>query len=141
MITHGTDTLEETAFLLDLFVDSERRVVFAAAQRVPTEPDSDGPRNLLNAVRIAASPDARGMCVLVTLNSEIHAAADVRKTHAIALDTFKSPGVGPVGYVDGSHVVISRKPARCHRRFRVAEGLVGTCPEFPAAGAGVRRLA
>ena len=112
VITHGTDTLEETAFLLDLFVDSARPVVFAAAQRVPTEPDSDGPRNLLNAVRIAASSDARGMGVLVALNGEIHAAADVRKTHTIALDTFKSPGVGPVGYVDGSHVVISRKPAR-----------------------------
>jgi L-asparaginase len=112
VITHGTDTLEETAFLLDLFVDSERPIVFAAAQRLPIEPDSDGPRNLLNAVRIAASPGARGLGVVVTLNSEIHAAADVRKAHSIALDAFASPGAGPVGYVDGMHVVITRKPVR-----------------------------
>ena len=112
VITHGTDTLEETAFLLDLFVSSDHPVVLAAAQRVPTEQDSDGPRNLLNAVRIAASPQARGFGVLVTLNSEIHAAADVRKLHAVALDTFKSPGLGPLGYVDGSRVVLARKPIR-----------------------------
>jgi L-asparaginase len=112
VITHGTDTLEETAFLLDLFVISDRPVVFAAAQRVPTEPDTDGPRNLLNAVRIAASPGARGMGVLVTLNGEIHAAADVRKTHTIALETFKSPGSGPIGYVDDTNVVLTHKPMR-----------------------------
>jgi L-asparaginase len=113
VVTHGTDSLEETAFLLDLLVDSNRPVVFAAAQRPPTEADSDGPRNLLNAVRIAASPVARGMGVLVTLNGEIHAARDVRKMHAIALDAFKSPGAGgPLGYVDGSHVVITRGPGR-----------------------------
>jgi len=113
VITHGTDSLEETSFLLDLLIESDRPVVFAAAQRPPSEPDSDGPRNLLNAVRVAASPDARGAGVLVTLNGEIHAARDVRKTHAISLDAFKSPdGGGPVGHIDGSHVVIGRKPLR-----------------------------
>ena len=113
VITHGTDSLEETAFLLDLLVDSDRPVVFAAAQRPPSEPDSDGPRNLLNAVRVAAASSARGIGVLVTLNEEIHAARDVRKTHAVALDAFKSPGAGgPLGYIDGSHVVIARRPQR-----------------------------
>jgi L-asparaginase len=112
VITHGTDSLEETAFLLDLVVSSERPVVFAAAQRPPREPDSDGPRNLLNAVRVAAAPAARGAGVLVTLNGEIHAAREVRKTHAVALDAFQSPGGGPVGYVDGPHVVLHRRPLR-----------------------------
>jgi L-asparaginase len=113
VVTHGTDSLEETAFVCDLLTgDEQRPVVFAAAQRPPREPDSDGPRNLLNAFRIAASPAARGLGVLVTLNSEIHAARDVRKTHATALDAFKSPEYGPIGYVDGAHVVIGRKPAR-----------------------------
>lgn len=112
VITHGTDSLEETAFLLDLLVPPVRPVVFAAAQRPPREIDTDGPRNLLNAVRIAGSPAAREAGVLVTLNDEIHAALEVRKTHAIALDAFKSPWLGPVGYVDAGQVYLMRRPAR-----------------------------
>ena len=112
VITHGTDSLEETAFFVDLLLAHERPVVFAAAQRPPREVDSDGPRNLLNALRIATSPGARGMGVLVTLNNEIHAARDVRKTHAVALDAFKSPEAGPVGYVDGQSVHFMRTPLR-----------------------------
>ncbi len=111
VITHGTDTLEETAFLLDLLVTDERPVVFAAAQRPPRERDTDGPRNLLNAFRIAVSPQARGLGVLVTLNDEIHSARFVRKTHAVAVDAFQSPWAGPVGYVDGARVAIARRPA------------------------------
>ncbi len=109
VVTHGTDSLEETAFLVDLLVKDDRPVVFAAAQRPPRETDTDGPRNLLNAFRTAAAPQARGMGVLVTLNDELHSARYVRKTHAIALDAFQSPWMGPVGYVDGGHVVIARR--------------------------------
>lgn len=112
VITHGTDSLEETAFLLDVLVPPVRPVVFAAAQRAPREPDTDGPRNLLNAVRIAASSTARETGVLVTLNDEIHAALEVRKTHAIALDAFKSPWLGPVGYIDAGQAYLMRRPAR-----------------------------
>jgi L-asparaginase len=112
VITHGTDTLEETAFLLDLLVADARPVVFAAAQRPAREPDSDGPRNLLNAVRIACSAAAAEMGVLVTLNGEIHAAREVRKTHAIALDAFRSPEGGPIGHVDGARVLFTRRPLR-----------------------------
>lgn len=112
VITHGTDSLEESAFALDLLVDSDRPVVFAAAQRPPREPDSDGPRNLLNAVRIAAAPASRGMGVMVSLNSEINAAHDVRKTHSVSLDAFRAPGVGPLGYVDGEAVIFTARPAR-----------------------------
>ncbi len=112
IVTHGTDSLEETAFFLDVLVDSDRPVVFAAAQRPPRRTDTDGPRNLLNAARIAVSPAARRQGVLITLNDEIHAALEARKTHSIALDGFKSPGAGPLGYVDGEHVVFTRRIAR-----------------------------
>jgi len=111
VVTHGTDTLEETAFLLDLLLKGDGPVVFAAAQRPPRETDTDGPRNLLNAFRIAASPNARGAGVLVTLNDEIHSARHVRKTHAIAVEAFQSPWAGPVGYVDAGHVFLTRRPA------------------------------
>lgn len=111
VVSHGTDTLEETAFLVDLIVRDDRPVVFAAAQRPPRETDSDGPRNLLNAIRIAASPGVRATGVLVTLNDEVHAARYVRKTHAVALEAFQSPWAGPVGYVDGARVVLTRRPA------------------------------
>lgn len=109
VVTHGTDSLEETAFLVDLLLQGDRPVVFAAAQRPPRETDTDGPRNLLNAFRTAAAPQARGTGVLVTLNDELHSARWVRKTHAIALDAFRSPWVGPVGYVDGGRVVVTRR--------------------------------
>lgn len=112
VVTHGTDSLEETAFLVDLIVPRGRPVVFAAAQRPPRETDTDGPRNLLNGVRIAAAPAAREAGVLVTLNDEIHSARDVRKTHAIAVDAFKSPWLGPMGYVDGGNVYVMHRPER-----------------------------
>jgi L-asparaginase len=111
VVSHGTDTLEETAFLVDLLVKDDRPVVFAAAQRPPRETDSDGPRNLLNAFRIASSPSVRAAGVMVTLNDEIHSARDVRKTHAVAVDAFQSPWSGPLGYVDGAHIVLKRRPA------------------------------
>lgn len=111
VITHGTDSLEETAFLVDLVVEDERPVVFAGAMRAPRSPDSDAPRNLLNAVRLAASSEARGLGVVVTLNDEIHAARDVRKTHTIAFDAFRSPSSGPIGYVDDGHLYITHRPA------------------------------
>jgi L-asparaginase len=112
VITHGTDSLEETAFLLDLIVPRNRPVVFAAAQRPPRLVDTDGPRNLLNAIRIATSSAMRGLGVLVTLNDEIHSARDVRKTDAIAVEAFASPGVGPIGRVDGDRVFLFHEPAR-----------------------------
>jgi L-asparaginase len=112
VITHGTDSLEETAFLLDLVVPAGKPVVFAAAQRPPRESDTDGPRNLLNAIRIAAHPGTRGLGVLVTLNDEIHAAREVRKTHSIALNAFVSPWVGPIGQVDSERVYLYHRPAR-----------------------------
>ena len=112
VVTHGTDSLEETAFLLDLLVTSDRPVVFAAAMRAARETTTDGPRNLLNAVRLAASSEARGLGVMVTLNDEIHAARDARKTHAAALDAFASPHGGPLGHFDHGRIYITHRPAR-----------------------------
>jgi L-asparaginase len=112
VITHGTDSLEETAFLLDLVLPADRPVVFAAAQRPPRETDTDGPRNLLNAVRVAATIGIEGLGVLVTLNDEIHAAREVRKTHAVAVDAFRSPESGAIGYVDSGRVYLFARPAR-----------------------------
>jgi L-asparaginase len=112
VITHGTDSLEETAFLVDLVVPPGKPVVFAAAQRPPREADTDGPRNLRNAIRIAALPGAGGLGVLVTMNDEIHAARDVRKTHATAVNAFVSVGAGPIGLVDAGRVYLYHRPAR-----------------------------
>jgi L-asparaginase len=112
VITHGTDSLEETAFLLDLLVPAGRPVVFTAAQRPPRESDTDGPRNLSNAIRIAASPEMRGLGVLVTLNDEIHGARDVRKTHSIMVNAFVSPWGGPIGQVDDGQIYLYYRPAR-----------------------------
>lgn len=112
VITHGTDSLEETAFFLDLLVQDERPVVVTGAMRPPSRADTDARRNLSNAVRLAASPDARGLGVVVALNDEIHAARDVRKQHAFARDAFASPGLGPLGYFDADNVYLARRPAR-----------------------------
>jgi L-asparaginase len=112
VITHGTDSLEETAFLVDLLVPAGKPVVFTAAQRPPRESDTDGPRNLANAIRIAASPEMRGLGALVTLNDEIHGARDVRKTHAVFVNAFVSPWGGPLGQVDDGHLYLYYRPAR-----------------------------
>lgn len=112
VITHGTDSLEETAFLLDLLLPAGRPVVFAAAQRPPRFDDTDGPRNLLDAIRVASSPRARRLGVLVCLNSQIHAAREVKKTHSIALHAFDSPDTGPIGLVDDGEVWLFSTPRR-----------------------------
>ena len=112
VVTHGTDSLEETAFLLDLVLAAGRPVVFAAAQRPPRYLDSDGPRNLLDAIRVAGSGRARGLGVLVVLNGQIHAAREVKKTHSIALHAFASPDTGPVGMVDEGTVLLYSTPRR-----------------------------
>ena len=112
VVTHGTDSLEETAFLLDLVLPAGRPVVFAAAQRAPRHPDTDGPRNLLDAIRVAASERFRGFGVLVVLNGQVHAAREVEKTHSIALHAFASPASGPVGAVDEGRLLLFAEPRR-----------------------------
>ncbi len=110
VVTHGTDTLEETAFLLWLTVDDERPVVLTAAQRPPKEDSSDAIRNLGNALQIAAQNRSKGKGVMVCLNNEINSARYVRKTHTWALQSFCSGSYGLIGYVDKDDVIFYEKP-------------------------------
>ena len=108
VITHGTDTLEETAYLLDLTLASDKPVVLVGAMRVISDIGWDGPANLLSAIRVAASENARGLGVLVVLNDAVLAAAEATKTHTESFDAFQSPNFGPLGVVDKGEVIIRR---------------------------------
>ena len=99
VITHGTDTLEETAYFLNLTVRSEKPVVLVGAMRPATAISADGPVNLLNAVKVATSNDAKGKGVLVAMNDEINGARDVTKTNTTTVSTFKAPELGYLGYI------------------------------------------
>jgi L-asparaginase len=112
VIGHGTATLEETAYFLNLTLKTSIPVVLVGAQRPPSALSSDAGMNLVNAIRVAASPEARGMGVLVLLNDEIHAAREVTKTSTLRLQTFRTPDFGVLGHADGDAVVFYRHPVR-----------------------------
>ena len=104
VITHGTNTLEETAWLLQLLIDDPRPVVLVGAMRPATALSADGPLNLLQAVQVALSPEARGHGVLVVMDGQIHAAKAVTKISTQGVSAFASPGSGPLGWVDDAGV-------------------------------------
>jgi L-asparaginase len=112
VISHGTDTLEETAYFLDLTVLSSKPIVLIGAQRNASEADFDGPRNLLNAVRICVASEAKDKGAMITLNNQINAAREVTKTHTSSVETFKSGEFGFLGYVDQDRVIFYRSPIR-----------------------------
>jgi L-asparaginase len=112
VIPHGTATLEETAFFLNLTLATAQPVVLVGAQRPASALGSDAGMNLYNALRVAGSPGARGKGVLVVLNDEIHAARDVVKTSTYRLQTFRSVDFGALGHVDGDGVHFYRAPVR-----------------------------
>ncbi|MBI3974774.1 MAG: asparaginase [Armatimonadetes bacterium] len=110
VITHGTDTLEETAYFLFLTVASEKPVIVTGAMRNASQIGFDGYRNLYDAVRTAAADGARGLGPLVVLNEEIHAARWVTKTNGQKEDTFRSPAAGPVGVAYGDRIAFFMRP-------------------------------
>src|SRR5271167_1708031 len=114
VVIQGTDTIEESAFLLDLLVGGEKPVVVTGAMRGADAPGADGPANLLAAARVAAAAEARGLGTLAVLNYDIHAARFVQKSHTTLPSAFSSPLVGPLGAVVEGHprffVRVSRAP-------------------------------
>ena len=113
VITHGTDTMEETAFFLSNVFDTDIPIVLVGSMRPSTAIGADGPANLYEAMRVASAPESRGRGVLVVLNDTIHGARWAQKTNTTSVDTFHSPDAGPVGYVDtGAIRYLSAAPAK-----------------------------
>ena len=112
VIAHGTDVMEETAYLLDLTVEGDAPMVLTGAMRAASDPGYEGPANLLAALRVAAAPEARGIGAVVVMENEIHAAWAVTKMHTTSPQAFQSPFWGPLGRVEGERVILRRRPAR-----------------------------
>ena len=112
VVTHGTDTLEETAFLIDLTLRADGPVVVVGAMRSPDEHSADGPRNLINAVRVASAPEARGVGAVVAMNDEIHAARWARKLDTGLVSAFGSPRHAPLGRVEPDEMELAFVPPR-----------------------------
>lgn len=108
VITHGTDTMEETAFLFDLTIDTQKPIVFTGSMRSGSELGYDGPSNLAQSIVTAASDSSRGLGVLVCLNGELNSASEVTKTNSVALNAFRTPNFGPLGMVDNNRVLYYR---------------------------------
>src|SRR5687767_5828636 len=116
VVTHGSNTVEETGYFLSLTVKSDKPVVLTAAQRQFTTLSSDSPKNFLQAVRVAASDEARGKGALIVANDMIHAARDVTKTITYRLETYVSRDIGALGYVDEDRVSFYRAPLKQHTK-------------------------
>ena len=112
VVTQGTDTLEQTAYLLELLVAGDRPIVVTGAMRAPQQPGADGPANILSSVRVAASDQARGLGVVVVLDDVVHTARFVRKAHTARPSAFTSPTVGAIGWVAEDRVRIPHRPSR-----------------------------
>ncbi len=115
VVTHGTDTLEETAYFLDLTIKTEKPIVVIGAMKTSSEKDWDGPLNLLDAIRICNNTNSRGMGVLVCLNGEINAASEVTKTHTEDIETFQSLDFGSLGFINRGKVIFNRQPNKLER--------------------------
>ena len=114
VITHGTDTMEETAYFLNLVVKSDKPIVMVGAMRNSGSLSADGPLNIFNAVNVAMNKEAAGKGVMVVMNDEVHAAREVTKTNTTAVDTFKSPNSGKIGTVFYGNVKFYMNPTRKH---------------------------
>ncbi len=112
VLTHGTDTMEETAYLLDITVCGDKPIVLTGAMRTASDVGYDGYANLLAAVRVASARRARGLGGVIVFNDEIHAARRATKMHTLSPATFRSPGWGPIGRVEGETVIVDQRPPR-----------------------------
>lgn len=121
VVTHGSNTAEETAYFLHLTVGSDKPVVITASQRKLDEPSTDALKNLLDAIRVAASPQARGQGVLMVVNETIQSARDVTKTASYRVDTWQSRDIGNLGYIDRDQVTFYRALKRKHTYQSVFE--------------------
>jgi L-asparaginase len=111
VITHGTDTMEESAYFLNLTVKTDKPVVMVGSMRPSTAVSADGPLNLYNAVAVAADPNAKGRGVMMVMNDQIHAAHSVTKTSTTAVDTFQSPIGGLLGLTSYGRTRSTRRRA------------------------------
>src|SRR5437762_9393301 len=123
VVTHGSNTVEETAYFLSLTVKSDKPVVLTAAQRQFTTLSSDSPKNFVQAVRVAVSDEARGKGALVVVNDLIHAARDVTKSISYRLETYDSRDLGALGFVDEDRVSFYRAPTRRGKAFDLPQKL------------------
>lgn len=110
IVTHGTDTLEETAYFLDLTINTEIPIVMIGSMKNSSEPDWDGPRNLIDAIHICLSENSKNIGVLVCLNGEINAASEVTKIYSDSVESFKSLDFGSLGFVQNGKVIYNRLP-------------------------------
>lgn len=110
IVTHGTDTLEETAYFLDLTIKTEMPIVVIGSMKNSSEPDWDGPRNLLDAIHICLNDNCRNIGVLVCLNGEINAASEVTKIYTEQIDSFTSLDFGDLGFIQNGRVILNRLP-------------------------------
>ena len=123
VVTHGTDTMEETAFFLDLTLPGDRPVIVTGSMRPSDMAGADGPANLTNAVRAAVDPRARGRGAMVLMDDRLFAARDVAKTNSTRVEAFQAPERGPLAVVDADGLVLPRSvagPDRCRRSISPA---------------------
>lgn len=145
VVTHGTDTLEETAFLLDLVHDSDKPVVLTGAQRAADRPDTDGPQNLREAIAVAASDEARNCGALISFAGRLFSPQRTRKYHTVAAEPFKALDGGAIGRVSARGVQFTARPVRPVRlqgpgpRFDTTRVDVVTC--HPGADAALAQAA
>lgn len=144
VVTHGTDTLEETSFLCHLTVDSEKPVVFTGAQRQPDSKDSDGPANLRDSITVASDPSARGLGVLVVFSGRIYSAEGLRKMHTIGMSPFGSCNSGILGLVLRT-VSWTARPVERKHVYALPEAFdrirVDVVPTYPGADAAIFKAA
>ena len=143
VVTHGTDTIEETALFLDLFVDGGQPVVLTGAQRAADAPDSDGPRNLAEAIHVAVDPESTGRGVMVVFDGTVFPARGIRKAHTLASTAFRAPDGGTLGWVPGGRVQLGAREAPVPRSIfgrsiRRAPGSTSS-PAIPVADATALR--